>query len=178
MVGLIGRCGHVLDFLNDVELFLEVGLLLLFLLLEYLGTLFLDNAHFGLEGFFVLVGCDHILVGISALLEVSFLLCLALVEVEFVEHRLEIVYLVFARVFLALCYFAHAIEHFLLGLVNFSGGFVLGCLSCLDCSVYRLFFCICALLEGLFLRVHHFTSLVGDFEFPHNTLRCKLIQNY
>ena len=77
-VGLIGRCGHLFNFLNDVELFLQVGLLLFFLLQEQFGSLFANDAHLGFKHLLVFVRHHLIGFGVAAAIKIRFHACLAL----------------------------------------------------------------------------------------------------
>ena len=79
-VGFLRRGHHRFNLLNDIELLLQVFLFFFLLLLEEFGALFLHQYHLSLEGLFFLVGSNYIFLGVSASIEISFLLSFALCE--------------------------------------------------------------------------------------------------
>ena len=93
---------------------------LLFLFQEDFGAFFLNDAHLGLEFFFVGIG-QHLVVGrVAAAFEVSLHVGFPFGKVQFVESRLEVVYFVFLRIVVAVCDFLHPFDHLFLAFVHFS----------------------------------------------------------
>ena len=94
---------------------LQVVLFLGFQLTESLSALLADNAHLGLESIFQLVGHHSVLLRVAPGSQVSLLLGIAISEVQFVEHRLQMVYLFLSRSLVAMRYLLHPVQYGLLG---------------------------------------------------------------
>ena len=92
-----------------------------FLFLEELGAAFADDAHLGLEGFFVLVGSDLIGFGVASCFEVFALLGFALGKVHLIEDGLQMVDFCFLRCLIAVCYLGKTFQHFPFVGVDFLG---------------------------------------------------------
>ena len=173
-VGLLGSGDHRLDLLDDLELLGQVGLFLGFLLLEYLGTLLLDNAHLGLKGLFLFVRSDLILFRIAASVEISLETGFALCNMQLVEGGLQIVHLLFLGRLVTMGDIPDTLQNLCFGLVDLAGSFHLRSLL-FRCFFYRLrghfflhHFTVARFFAwrngiadngGILLRVHHLTSV-------------------
>ena len=153
-VGFLRRGDHALDLLDDGQLLLQVHLLFGFLFLEEFGTLFLDDAHFGLKHFLVFIGGNLISIRIATTVDIGLQIGFTLCDVQLVEGGLQIVDLLLLRGFVTMGDLLDAVEHLLLGLVDLTGllwGFYFRNIGVLDCFFFYLLF------EDVVLRVHHLT---------------------
>ena len=152
-VGLVGRCGHSLYFLDDLKFTFQVVLLFRLLRLENLSPLFLDDVHLGLESLFLVVGSHLIGFRVATGIEIFFLLGLALGDMQFVEEGLQQVDFGFVHILVfAMGNLPDALQNFSFRLVNL-GGF-------LFCSWLAGFF---GNLGHLFSGFCHFFSSFGHF---------------
>ena len=183
LVGFLGCRHHRLDLFDDALLPLEVLLFLLFEGEERFLAFLLDDGHLGLEGLFVLVGQHLEFLRVASVVEVGLLLCFPLGEMQLVEGRLEMVHFGLFGCLVAAGDFLQAFYDFLLGTVCLRRGVFLPVFRlCFNWLVLAFFsrvslsvlcpglFCGCGsgnffrqfsffrtLVQGILLRVHHFT---------------------
>ena len=119
LVGFLRRGNHAFYLLDDGQFLLQVVGFLGFLFLEELGTLLLDDAHFGLEGFLFRIRSDMVGSQVASCLGICLELGIALGNVQLVEYRFQVVYFVFLQWLVAVSNLRDAVEYLLLGVVHF-----------------------------------------------------------
>ena len=139
-----------------------------FLLFEDLGPFLLDDAHFGLEGFFVYIREDLVGFGVATTIDIFFQTSLSLCDMEFVEGSFQIVYLFLLWCLLPLGDFTCPCQYLFLVLVLLTLRFrfffhhwcffhhrclCFYCGGCCFCFHHVLFY-VLLLFESFFLRVH------------------------